>query len=159
MIVVADTSPINYLVQLEYAELLQAIYGEVSIPSAVIQELGHPGAPTIVRMWAERIPRWMNVSDPKKIVEFERKDLDLGEQHAISLALEISAGLLLADDQAARMEAARFKLETTGTLGVLLAASRRGLVDGHAALARLTRETSFYVSDSVRDVYLNLLRS
>lgn len=41
------------------------------------------------------------------------------------------------------MEALRRGLATTGTLGVLLAAAERGLVDAEANYYRLIRETNF----------------
>jgi len=44
MIVVADTSPIHYLVQLGEADLLPELYGRVLVPSAVVEELRHPKA-------------------------------------------------------------------------------------------------------------------
>lgn len=49
MIVVADTSPINYLIQIEQVSVLSRLYGRVLIPPAVFQELTHPSAPSEVR--------------------------------------------------------------------------------------------------------------
>lgn len=42
MIVVADTSPLNYLVLIGEADLLYRLYGRVLIPQAVLSELEHP---------------------------------------------------------------------------------------------------------------------
>jgi predicted nucleic acid-binding protein len=39
MIVVADTSPINYLVLIDQPELLHKLYGDVVLPPAVLDEL------------------------------------------------------------------------------------------------------------------------
>lgn len=44
MIVVADTSPLNYLIQIDSANLLAHIYGRVLIPEAVWLELNHENA-------------------------------------------------------------------------------------------------------------------
>ena len=49
MIVVSDTSPLNYLVLIQHAEVLPSLFGRVIAPPAVMIELQHPGAPTIVR--------------------------------------------------------------------------------------------------------------
>ncbi len=38
MIVIADTSPLHYLILLEHAEVLQRLYGRVIIPEAVVRE-------------------------------------------------------------------------------------------------------------------------
>jgi predicted nucleic acid-binding protein len=36
MIVVADTSPLNYLILIDQASLLNSLFGEVLIPNAVL---------------------------------------------------------------------------------------------------------------------------
>jgi predicted nucleic acid-binding protein len=45
MIVVADTSPINYLILIGEIEILTEMYGRVVIPHAVREELLRPSAP------------------------------------------------------------------------------------------------------------------
>jgi predicted nucleic acid-binding protein len=49
MIVVADTSPINYLVSIDEIGVLPALYGRVIIPQAVRDELSRDRAPEAVR--------------------------------------------------------------------------------------------------------------
>lgn len=44
-LVVADTTPLNYLILIERADILAVIFGEVLIPEAVLEELRHPEAP------------------------------------------------------------------------------------------------------------------
>ena len=51
MIVVADTSPLHYLILLEQAEVLQNLYGCVIIPEAVVRELQAQKTPAVVRLW------------------------------------------------------------------------------------------------------------
>jgi len=48
MIVVADTSPLNYFLQIGSETVLPALYQRVLVPSAVLDELAHPDAPTVV---------------------------------------------------------------------------------------------------------------
>jgi hypothetical protein len=45
MIVVADTSPLNYLVLLGHIEILEKIYAEVVVPQSVLDELRDSEAP------------------------------------------------------------------------------------------------------------------
>ena len=52
MVVVADTSPINYLVLIGQIDLLTRLYTRILIPPAVLAELKHPLAPKPVRNWA-----------------------------------------------------------------------------------------------------------
>ncbi|MGA2599574.1 MAG: hypothetical protein ABSH09_21580 [Bryobacteraceae bacterium] len=49
MVVVADTSPINYLVPIAQIDLLHRLYTRILIPPAVLAELKHPAAPRPVR--------------------------------------------------------------------------------------------------------------
>ena len=51
MIVVADTSPINYLILIGEIEILTKMYGRVVIPNAVREELLRHSAPEMVRNW------------------------------------------------------------------------------------------------------------
>jgi len=62
MIVVADTTPIRYLVVIEREHLLPALYGGVLIPPAVAAELDHESSPDVVRAWLARPPNWLTGS-------------------------------------------------------------------------------------------------
>lgn len=45
MIVIADTSPINYLVRIGSVDLLPQLFGRVLVPPSVWGELRHPHTP------------------------------------------------------------------------------------------------------------------
>jgi predicted nucleic acid-binding protein len=45
MIVVADASPLNYLIQISCDNLIRDLYRTVLVPASVMEELGHPLAP------------------------------------------------------------------------------------------------------------------
>jgi hypothetical protein len=64
MIVVADTSPINYLVLIGQIEILPRLYTRITIPSAVLKELKHPVAPEPVRDWSAKSAQLAGGSDP-----------------------------------------------------------------------------------------------
>ena len=66
MIVVCDTSPLNYLVLIQHAEVLPSLFGRVIAPPAVMAELQHPGAPTIVRAWAAAPPASRSPGGPER---------------------------------------------------------------------------------------------
>jgi len=130
MIAVADTAPINYLVLIKEIELLPKLYREVAVHQAVLRQLLASGSPVAVRTWVENKPAWFRIEPVSgeglsQTAEF----LDAGEREAIALARAIRAELLIIDERAGRREAQRPNLQVTGTLGVLLAASARGMVD------------------------------
>ncbi len=57
MIVVADTTPVNYLVLIDAADLLPRLFGQVRIPPAVFAELQDPETPDPVRAWVRMLHR------------------------------------------------------------------------------------------------------
>jgi predicted nucleic acid-binding protein len=145
MIVVSDTSPLNYLVLIEAVEVLPAIFGRVVVPPAVIEELQAPGAPDAVNAWISAPPSWLEVRSPESIGT--SLALGRGERAAICLASELSA-LCLIDDRKARREAERMGVKVTGLLGILAEAGDRGLIDVGVVVERLTK-TSFRASQSL----------
>lgn len=56
MIIVSDTSPINYLVLIQEIELLPKLFGEVVIPQAVLDELKQTGTLEAVKNWIDSKP-------------------------------------------------------------------------------------------------------
>jgi predicted nucleic acid-binding protein len=147
MVVVADTSPINYLVLIAHIDLLARLYARiVTPPAAVLAELQHPLAPKPVRDWVDNAPRWLEILSPKSSLVLPK--LDLGEAEAIALATEVSADVVLIDEHAGRLEALRRGLKVAGTLSVLDEADQAGLVIFDDAVAEL-RKTSFRVSQAV----------
>jgi predicted nucleic acid-binding protein len=146
MVVVADTSPINYLILIGQIDLLKQLYARILIPPAVLTELKHPAAPKPVRDWAQNAPEWLEVLSPKSRLTLAH--LDLGESEAIALATEVHAEVVLIDEQAGRQEAVRRGLKVAGTLSVLDEADQAGLVVFDDAIADL-QKTSFRVSQAV----------
>jgi predicted nucleic acid-binding protein len=147
MLVVADTSPINYLVLLEHEVLLPRLYTRILLPPAVIHELLDPEAPAAVQRWAAHLPSWCEVKRPPVLSPGEALGhLGAGEQEAIILAGELHADVLLIDEEDGRRAA--LARAVTGTLGVLERAAERGFIDLPSTLTRLLT-TSFRVRDDL----------
>jgi len=159
MIVVADTSPLNYLIQIDCDNLLPQLYHRILVPFGVIQELHHPAAPFAVRAWLTSVPPWIEPSLPVSPPDAALAALDLGEREAIQLAEEQCADLLLIDERRGRHESIRRGLKTTGTLGVLLSAGELRMIDPAIAYRRLLAETSFRSSPALQAHFLNQVRS
>jgi predicted nucleic acid-binding protein len=140
-VVVADTSPLRYLVQIEQIELLPRLFEKIFIPSIVLDELRHPFTPEAVRRWMSSMPDWLEVS-VGTCDDASLGRLDEGEKSAIALGLSLSADLILIADRRGAAAARGKGFEVTGTLGILDLAARRGMIDLSEALARL-RATNF----------------
>ena len=86
MVVVADTTPLSYLISIEQIELLPALYDRVVIPVAVLLEINHPTAPEPIRAWASCLPAWCEVRASETTPDATLCRLDAGERYAIQLA-------------------------------------------------------------------------
>lgn len=149
MLVVADASPLRYLVALEKADLLPALFGRVWVPNRVINEVTSPRTPAKVRHYFALPPEWVVVRAPSpSATKSVQAAMDAGERESLALALEIKAGLVLADDGQARRAAQALHLDVTGTLGVLQRAAARGLVDVPSVIASI-RGSGFYASETL----------
>ncbi|MFP4222246.1 MAG: DUF3368 domain-containing protein [Phormidium sp.] len=131
MIVVSDTSPLSGLAIVGYLGVLEQLYGQVLIPSGVMQELQRGGEddPRITDVlgldWIE--VRQATNQQLVQVLQTEHH-LDRGESEAIALALDVNAEELLIDERLGRRKAMDLGLSITGLLGILLVAKRRGLI-------------------------------
>jgi predicted nucleic acid-binding protein len=144
MIVVSDTSPINYLVLVGLDDLLPKLFGQVLVPEAVQRELLAADNPESVRRHAFAPPDWLAVRSAPD-VPATLTHLGSGEREAITLALSVGAKLVLIDERQGRQAAENHGLQAYGTLGVIGLAAERQLVTLEDALDRL-QKTNFRVS-------------
>ncbi|HEY0794737.1 MAG TPA: hypothetical protein VGD64_03040 [Acidisarcina sp.] len=93
MIVVADTTPLNYLILIDQIDLLPALYQRVLIPPEVYSELQRPGTPAGVRTWSSNLPSWCELRTLKDAPGALLSELDAGERDAIQLAIETGVDL------------------------------------------------------------------
>ncbi len=143
MLVVTDTTPLNYLVLIAQVDTMAALFGSVIIPQAVADELRHPRAPELVQQWIAAPPAWCSIQSPQGTLDTALASLGRGEREAMALCREVGADALLTDDTQAWREARARGIEVIRTLDFLERASLRGLLDLPTALARL-QATTFY---------------
>ena len=156
--VVADTSPLNYLLLIQSHWVLPHLYQRVVIPTAVAREMHHPSTPTLVAEWADALPAWVEIRSVPTQGGPELSHLGDGEREAILLAEVLGPQTVLMDDLQGRTDASRLGLGTTGTLGVVLLADRSGLLRAEEAYERLMRETNFRASAVVGAQFFRSLR-
>ena len=152
MIVVSDTSPINYLVLIELQDLLPKLFDRILIPEAVHRELLSDAAPDPIERFLAEAPDWLEVR-PSPEIDPALRQLDSGEREVIGLALSIGADSVLLDERKGRHAARERGLRVSGTLGVIRLAADQGLITLADALDRLEK-TKFRVSPRL----LNSLR-
>lgn len=148
MIIVSNTSPINYLLLIDRVNLLPELFQQIIIPQAVYSKLSDASAPDPVQTWIATPPDWLTVQPISQPSDAIADLLDPGEREAILLAQELRADLLLLDDMRARRTATERGLVITGILGILDQAATMKLIDISAAVQSL-QNTSFWASDSL----------
>jgi predicted nucleic acid-binding protein len=146
ILILADTGPINYLVQIGCVNVLSELAKTVVLPASVLRELQSEGAPSAVREWAGNLPLWVEIRNTTSLIPAQ-PELSEADREAISLARELQA-LLLMDDRRARRAAREQTVNTIGTLGILEAAAAKCLISLPDALERL-RATSMFISDEL----------
>jgi predicted nucleic acid-binding protein len=155
-LVIADTSPINYLILIEHIDILPSLFDKVILPAVVRDELAHAKAPVAVRNWIADPPAWVDVRKTSSAHAYDASlaKLDAGEEDAIALAIEIHADLLLMDDEDGVIAARRKGLEVIGTLGILSRAAQRRLLNLADAFGRVKR-TNFRYRQEIMDQFLD----
>ena len=126
--VVVNSTPLIALCKVNRLELLKDLYGEITIPEAVFQEITAKNDAVKRKVLANGA--WIHiqaVSDTSDRRMYKAKLHD-GEVEVMILAQEIHADLVIIDDNAARKTAVYLGLPLTGTVGVLLRAKERGFI-------------------------------
>ena len=150
MIVVSDTSPILNLAVIGQLDLLRLLYRVVVIPPAVDAELRNNG-------FDQALQPWIVLRQPSShhAVETLRDVLDRGESEAIVLAEELHADLLLIDERRGWQIAMERAIPSTGLLGVLAEAKKRGHITAcRPILECLVEAAGFWIGGNLRERYL-----
>lgn len=126
--VISDTSPLQYLTQINLLHILPALAGRIIVPQAVVEELAQ-GRAAGLSLPDPSVIEWMIIrrsvgASALAIVT----DLGPGETETLLLALESQDALVILDDALARRIAQTQGIRVIGTLGVLLEAKRAGHV-------------------------------
>jgi predicted nucleic acid-binding protein len=153
LLVVADTGPIRYLVEIGHVGILPQLFERIFIPSLVYDELRHPSAPASVRAWVNALPAWLEVLPVTVGDDPAFEPLDDGEKSALTLGMTLGADLILIDDRKGAAVALQKGFQITGTLGLLTRSAQRGILDLADALARLKR-TNFHYRQELFDELL-----
>jgi predicted nucleic acid-binding protein len=126
----------------------------VVTPETVITEIGAKG-PDDSTAEAIRRTSWLSVVPNTAIPEPVRASkLDAGESAVLALAYGDPECEVVLDDLAARRCAARLGIPCFGTLGLVLAAKRLGLIAAARPLVERLREVGLYLDDELVDEVL-----
>ncbi|GAB2479576.1 DUF3368 domain-containing protein [Algoriphagus taiwanensis] len=142
--VISDTSCLIALQKVEKLEILSSLFTNVTITEEVYQEFGNT------------LPSWITIVKNKnesKFIELQ-KVLDLGESSSIALALSTDNSLLIIDEIKGRKIAIKNGVEIIGTLGILILAKNKGLIDNLEKVIYDLRQNGFHISKKLMDILL-----
>jgi len=145
MIAVSNASPIIFLSKLGAMDLLAQCFDEVHIPVAVKSEIGDVALPQFIQITA--------ISEfGQHYVSGAIGTLHAGELEAIRLSEELGAGVVILDDLRARQKAKLQNQTVTGTLGILVLAKEKSLLEKAAFveyLDALVNQHGMWVSEKL----------
>lgn len=154
--VICNTSPIQYLHQLQLLHLLPALAGRIIVPPAVVDELAEGRALDI------NLPdlggfNWVEIRRPISELAIPLvTDLGPGEAEVLMLALEMREAVVVLDDDLARRVAKTLGLRLTGTLGLLIDAKKAGLIPSIKPLLDQLQALRFRVAPHTRFAVLRM---
>ena len=154
--VVVNSTPLIILGNVGELAVLKSLYGEIIIPQAVFDEVTKKN--DAAKNLLEKNSDWIKIfavkdKSDRKIYQAKLHD---GEVEVMMLAKEISADLLIIDDNAAKKTAKFLGFQVTGTLGVLLRAKSEKIIPEVKPILEKMQAKNFYVSEEIRDWVLKV---
>jgi len=159
--VVCDAGPLIHLDELGCVDLLSD-FQEVLVAEAVWQEVARH-RPVVLRRRAVKLHlrRSLPEASPQLRNLAEALLLDAGEMASLRLMQEVSEGIFLTDDAAARLVGERLGYQVHGTVGVLVRALRQGQRTKRQVLNLLRaipRRSTLYISRPLLDSVIEELK-
>jgi predicted nucleic acid-binding protein len=155
--VVCDTSPLQYLYQLDLLDLLPVLATRIFVPPAVQEELS-VGRSLGIKVPAVEELSWAAVRRPESHQAIPLiHDLGAGETEVLLLALELPGTIAVLDDALARRVAGSLKIPFTGTLGLLIDAKKANLISAVGPCLDALHALRFRISPGTRSAVLKIV--
>ena len=152
--VIVNNTPLVALWSLDQLSLLRELYTEIWIPPAVKAEFLE--IEPIVRQASLDDAPWIKTICLTYPQRADYAGLHQGEASVLALAEEHNARLVIIDELKARRYAQQIGLQVTGTIGVLLFAKERGLIDAIKPPITELQAHGLYLSSVLIDKALQL---
>lgn len=146
---VVNASPLIFLGNAGHLDLLRTSASRIVVPKAVFDEVTvtrHSDSAVAALVESDWIEHFAPIEVPASITEW---DLGAGESAVIAVALKITGSRPVIDDLAGRRCALSVGLNVMGTLGVVIAAYRRGEIEDPGQVLRDLRARGMWLSDAV----------
>ncbi len=129
MNIICNSTPLISLSGIKKLRLLNDLFGEITIPDKVFDEVVVAGFEKYGSYDVKECS-WIKVSKTSDNIlkNYLMQTLDQGEAEVIVLAAELKADLVIIDERLARKYAEKAGLKLIGTLGVLAKAKLEGYI-------------------------------
>lgn len=141
---ISNSTPIICLSKLNRLDLLNKVYGKITIPQSVEREILIKEKPGYYQIQNALKKKWLLVEKPRSKKDF---GLHEGENQAINLALEKRQTLLL-DDYAATMTAKALGIKTERTTTAIFKALSKKIISKKQTITLLNKliENGYYIA-------------
>jgi predicted nucleic acid-binding protein len=143
-VVITDSSCFILLYKIDAISILHDLFELVLTTHEVAIEFGFP------------LPEWVIIQpvNNKSLKEELNEHVDLGEASAIALAYEVKSDYLILDDLEARKFARKLGFNIKGTLGILLDAKSKGVIQQLKPYLDLVQQTDFRFTEQLIKFFL-----
>jgi predicted nucleic acid-binding protein len=142
--IIGDSSALITLALIDKLELLEQLYLEVYVPQAVYDEVTSIDKPYSDKLKSFLQPRVKSVDS-----SITKIGLGEGELEAIVLYKELNSDLLLIDDSRAKKFAIINGIKVIGSLGVLIDAKNKGLIQEIKPYLEMIVNSQIYISNKL----------
>jgi uncharacterized protein len=153
---ISNATPLICLAKIKQLELLKKVFGTVTIPQAVKDEVFLKEKPGYAALQEAFTKKWIK---GEVVTQCLHIGLGKGEREAITLARERKEPILL-DDAAAIRAAETFNIEVIRTTGVLFLAVKKKIISRKETRMYLQQlvENGYYITPRVYVVLLERLQ-
>lgn len=144
-VIISDTGPLLALAGVGQLSMLQVLFRQVLIPTAVWQECQAQSDGAALAIAQAQQQGWLVVKTAAPPQDFP-VCLGDGEQEAMQLAAEYPTPLLIMDDRLARREALQRRLTFVGTAKILWVAQQRGVITDAVSVLDAMAANGYYLS-------------
>lgn len=142
-LVIADAGALISLGLVGHIDLIEKVFGDFYIPNAVWEELQVYENPEFEKSFLFYLE--------KRVVKIKSRNhlsviMDYGESESVILYEELNADYLLIDDNKARIIAESFDVNCIGSIGLLMKAKQKGLVNDLRSIFEKWLENERYFS-------------
>ena len=150
--IVINTGPLIALVAAtDSLEWLPKLYGRIVVPTEVSKEIEAGGSRNPEYTALQAVSAFFHSIQPERPVpQVLVRELDLGEASVIHSALQLKIATVAIDEKAGRRVARLHGLKVTGSLGILIQAKQRGLIDLLAPCLARMRNRGIWMSSNLQ---------